>query len=173
MPLSDEKFQERLAGGKKYERIVVKKLIEAGISVDSIEWDGGSQVDARRDKGHFAKHDKDIVVNGVVLEVKSRRDTCVFTGPEDFPFPDIFIDTEGGWEAKVKKPKYYVVISQNTGGALVIPGDTREEWTVRKVWDKDCGFATRTLVAPAILAKSFDWMVEELRESINVVDKLP
>lgn len=169
MPLSDEKFMERLTDGKQYEEIIANRLIEAGIPRQFVQWevleageDGAPVLDKGRDITHFSKHDKDITVNDYVLEVKSRRSTCVFETVDDFPFPDIFLDTEGGWESKKEKPDYYVVVSQDTGGAIVVPGSTRDQWDCRKVYDRACGFATKTLVAPKELAIPFEEMVNEI-----------
>jgi hypothetical protein len=160
MPMSDEKFQERLSEGKKFEKLVVDALVEEGFDP---EWSSDDEVLPDRNIAAYAKFDADIIVDEAILEVKSRRSTCKFTGPEDFPFDDIFLETKSGWEAKEFKPDFYVVVSQCTGGMLVVDGKTREQWDSRRVWDRNCGYASETLVAPKDLARPFSWMVDELR----------
>jgi hypothetical protein len=162
MPLSDEDFARRLKSGKKFEGVVVQKLIDEGIPESEIEWDPSDKVDRSRSRADFAKFDTDIKVGDKVLEVKSRGNTCNFTGVGDFPFPDIFLDSEAGWEQKKVKPDYYVVISQETGGVLAVPGDTRDQWDTRKVWDRTCGFQTKTMAAPRELAIEFGEMAKKL-----------
>jgi len=161
MPLSDEDFRSRLADGKKHEQAVAEALREYGLDPVIPDEDGT----AYETKEEFLENDVDIYVGDFVIEVKSRSDTCQFTSPDDFPFPDVFVDTKQGWESKKNKPDFYVIRSQSTGGMLVIPGDTSEQWDCRKVFDRACGFATWTLVANKDLAKSIEWMVDKIKNS--------
>lgn len=160
MTLSDEDFKERLTAGKIWEHKIAQILIDNGIDA-VVPTD--LEIKDDRDKEEFARKDKDIVVGDKVIEVKSRADTCIFTGPDDFPFSDIFLETESGWNKKEVKPDYYVIVSQQTGGVIVVPGFTRHEWNCRRVYDKRCGFASPTLVAPKKLARDMDYLIEELR----------
>lgn len=154
MVLSDEKFQARLKVGKEWEQVVADSLVDQGIPATT---------NTPIDEADYAGTDTDIMVGDKTIEVKSRTGTCPFTGPEDFPFKDVFVETSGGWEAKQKKPDYYVIVSQITGGMIVIPGDTRDQWNCRSIYDKACGFKTKTLVADKSLMKPVSWMVDELK----------
>ena len=158
MPLSDEDFQRRLADGRRFENYVAEVLNGRGVSAVVPGEELGS-------KDEYARLDTDIVVGSRVIEVKSRAETCVFTGPDDFPFGDIFLDTESGWNKKERKPDYYVVVSQQTGGILVVPGSTRDQWSCRSVWDKTCGYASPTLVADKKLAQPLEWLIDDLKDS--------
>lgn len=166
MSLSNKDFRNRLEAGKKFEGMVVDRLVELGIPTDQIEWNETDEKLLKKwKKEDFTKYDVDIVACDKIIEVKSRQSTCKFTCIDDFPFPDIFVDTEGGWQKKLKKPDYYVIVSQDTGGMLVIPGNTRDQWKTKKIYDKLSGFKTKTMIADKELAKSFEWMAEEIQKS--------
>jgi hypothetical protein len=64
----------------------------------------------------------------VMVEVKSNVHD--WTGPEDFPFPWVTVDTTGAYDHKPVKPAAYVLISQPRLGIAVVPGSTRPRWEV-------------------------------------------
>jgi hypothetical protein len=150
--------------GKKYEHVVAKRLNDAG--VNAIVPDREATFD--KERSHYTRFNTDIIINPdsptghKILEVKSRRSTCPFTCADDFPFPDVFVDTESGWRDKEEKPDYYAIVSQDTEAIVAVDGKTRDEWKTRKVFDRDLGYMTKTLCAPKALLHDFDWLAEEL-----------
>lgn len=150
--------------GKKYEHVVAEKLKDAG--VNAAVQDREATFDKKR--SHYTRFNTDIIINPdspvgrKIVEVKSRRGTCPFTCAADFPFGDVFVDTEAGWRDKEEKPDYYAIISQDTEAVVAVDGTTRDEWKTRKVFDKDLGYMTKTLCAPKDLLHDFDWLVGEL-----------
>lgn len=148
-----KRFETRLNEGKRYEQVVADELRRCGVECST----------PKVTENH-TKTDVDILTeSGRVLEVKSRRSTCVFTTPEDFPFSDVFVDTTQGWEAKEVKPYAYVIICQDTGAILWIDGKTRHLWEERKVHDRYLGYETKTLCAPKALLKPFPSLVKKLK----------
>lgn len=159
MPLSDEDFQRRFKEGKHYEQYVAEQLkgfgLDVEINTDNVIVEG-------RDIEHFTLFDTDITINDAVIEVKSRAKTCTFTGPDDFPFDDCYLDTVGGWKKKQHKPDYYIVVSQVTGGMVVVDGTTQPEWVERHVYDRLCGHKNRVYCADKSLLHPIEWLVEQL-----------
>ena len=66
--------------------------------------------------------------------MKSRR--LRFSGPDDFPYESVLVDTVSGWEAKTHKPAAIVCVSQFTEGMCVIPGSTYALWKKAVRWDR-------------------------------------
>lgn len=100
------------------------------------------------------KNEKDVIVDGLVLEVKSRGFT--FNTIDDFPYEKIIIDTVYGFDQKVIKPFAYVYVSQTTQNMFVVPVATKEQWTIGTIYDKqreieiDCYFVTKRHCRPFI-----------------------
>ena len=163
MKSNKQRFQNRAVVGKEWEHKVAQALRDRGI--DAVVVSEEATFDKPRE--HYTKNDVDILVNPdsdrpTVIEVKSRRDTCTFTGPADFPFPTVFVDTLQGWQGKATKPDYYLFVSQNTGCILALPTTDRRRWKVKKIFDRGYGYPTKTIIAPAEELKSLDWLVERL-----------
>lgn len=161
MALSDEDFARRVKVGKKYEHYVAEQLREHGIDAEVPQ--RSDKIEEDRDIDHFTRYNTDIVVGDKVIEVKSRAKTCTFTSPDDFPFGDCYLDTVGGWQKKERKPDYYVVVSQVTGGIVVVDGSTQPDWLERSIYDRLCGFATNTYCADKSLLHPIEWLIEELK----------
>jgi len=153
---SNAGFQARLEEGKRYESYVCEYLKDHGIDAVCPE-------DTSQTIQEFTRTNQDVLLgDGKVLEVKSRRSTCVFTGPEDFPYDTVFVDTTRGWERKDVKPFAYVIVSQDTGAMVWIDGSTRDQWGEEKIYDKYLGYPSRTLTADKGLLKPIDELVEIL-----------
>ena len=109
--MSDEKFRARFESGKVWEKLVLKQLVEAGIPAEMTQegWVDGLDV------SDCTVNDKYIIIpvkdgEPIVLEVKSRTGRTKFSGPNDFPWKDIIVDTKYGTERKAVPPDYYVNI---------------------------------------------------------------
>lgn len=150
----DAGFKKRLKVGLKYERKVCEFLNENGIECTC----------PTVGENHTEKDIDILLKDGRVIEVKSRRGTCRYTCPEDFPFETVFCDTEGGYAAKEIKPAYYVFISQINDAIVWVDGDTRDQWHREKIYDRVLGYSTWTLCAPKELLRSVDELLEELKD---------
>lgn len=114
----EERFKTRLRTGTKFEDYVAQKIAEHGFMVDR---------PVEIVNGRFTQEQKDVVVGGMVLEVKSRK--LRFTSPQDFPYSTIIVDGAWGFDQKDKKPKLYVFVSQITGAMMVLDVEqTRQFW---------------------------------------------
>ena len=83
----------------------------------------------------------------VQLEIKVR--SIKFTGPDDFPYPTVFVDDHSGL-AKGPEPFAWVFVSKPTGAwvwASCLDRDDR--WQFQDVFDTMRGFTCKTLVAPS------------------------
>ena len=95
---NDELFISELRKGYRWQQYVAKQLEANGLQCDVPQL----RIREKLADAPSFLNDKDIVCNGKVLEVKSRR--LNFRGPDTFPFETILIDTLEGWKAKKEKP---------------------------------------------------------------------
>lgn len=149
MSSNQEAFEKRLAEGKRYEAKVAKYLRKNGIkcSCPGIR------------KNHTAREIDILLEDGRVIEVKSRKSTCKFTGVDDWPFPNCFVDTKDGWEKKDHKPEVYIFISQDTGAMVWIDGTTRDEWWAEQIFDRYLGYKTWTLMVDKKLLRPIEELI--------------
>jgi len=147
-------FQEALKTGQDYEIKVAYRLMLEHIPVHLPDPDEVSD---------FIRFQKDIIVGDkrkAVLEVKSRA--FKFTSPYDYPYSTVFTDTVSGWDAKQVRPAAVVIVSQETGGLIVVPSKTYPDWQVRRgLWLRDRRHYEDIYEAPLKLTKDFDWLVEQ------------
>jgi len=128
---NDELFQKELIKGILWQLYVAERFRQLGCDVDHM--DISLKAGPVTDRERFI-NSKDLIVNGQVIEVKSRNQA--FTCADDFPFSTLFIDTKDGFDKKVDKPVLYVCVSQNTGGMCALNvADTYKHWVVEKTWD--------------------------------------
>lgn len=91
------------------------------------------------------------------ISVKSTR-TVRYSGPLDFPFDPVIVDTVRGWE---RQPSAAVVkISQLTKGLLVVPATSRHAWGVQTFPTPDG--PKPNYVVPRRLVRSFDSLCDWL-----------
>jgi hypothetical protein len=106
----------------------------------------------------FTAKEKDILLDrGRTLEVKSR--SFHFTSVEDYPYPTVFVDTVEGWRAKEAKAVAVAVVSQKSGGIVVVPVSTEGSWSVKRIYDSKRGFEVSVLECPKELLRSFEEFV--------------
>jgi hypothetical protein len=89
--------------------------------------------------------------------VKSR--SFHFTSVEDYPYPTVFVDTVEGWQAKEAKAVAVAVVSQKSGGIVVVPVSTEGSWSVKRIYDSKRGFEVSVLECPKELLRSFEEFV--------------
>jgi hypothetical protein len=145
-------FLEQLAIGDKWAEYVATKITEAGKYAHATP----TQVAQTPEQiAAFTALEKDIMLDkNRTLEVKSRGFT--FTSVEDYPYQTAFVDTVEGWVAKQVKAVAVAVVSQRTGGVVIVPVSTEAEWSVRRVFDSKRGFSVNVLECPKRLLRSFE-----------------
>jgi hypothetical protein len=119
-----EDFLARYRVGKAFEHYVATLLrnycwegmerpLWVEVSDDEVTMERDDEV-----RRAYGEEDDDLVVEGTyVVSVKSR--TMTFTGPHDYPFKTAWLDTLDGWKMKKVKPRFVVLICQETRGIAV------------------------------------------------------
>ena len=79
-----------------------------------------------------------------------------FHSVEDYPYSTAFVDTVEGWRAKASKACAVAVVSQKTGGIVIVPVSTQSMWGVSRVFDSKRGFEVNVLECPKALLRSFE-----------------
>lgn len=130
---NDELFEAELRRGHRWAEYVATALRGQGLVVDvtPLELRGDIQ-DRRRFED---EHDLTVGTRRPVrIDVKSRG--IEFTTVDDYPYGTALVDTAGGWNAKSNKPAAIVLVSQVTGGMVVVPRSTECTWGTRRRWDR-------------------------------------
>ena len=107
-------------------------------------------------RAEFSDHG-DILVGDKVVEVKERR--IQFTGPGDFPYPDLIVDVAH------KKPADVYIFTDTRMNAMLLRGDTRAEWTEKRLYDRPKGRYRNFYLAPTRLCQPW---VEGVRDCFAV-----
>jgi hypothetical protein len=97
----------------------------------------------------------------VSIEVKER--SLKFTGPDDYPFPTVFVDDLRGLHRERLHHFAYVYISKVTGAWVwLTPLDRNEEWREESVYDRGRGHMVPTLVAPRSVLRPSETLLQLL-----------
>lgn len=154
-------FGKALRTGNEYELKVAHRLMKEGFYCSMPQLIEGSAT------AEYTTHQKDVIVlaggRPAVLEVKSRN--LRFTGPEDYPFKTVFIDTVSGFDSKAVTPDVVVIISQQTEAIMIIPvKSTRQHWTeeTKYIWAR--GHPETNYAIKPHLTKSLDWFIDKLKQ---------
>ena len=157
-------YHKAMAEGHEYNKYIGELLRSYGVpNVDVPEFSIATTHDKIADK---TKNEKDIVVDQLVLEVKSIAQT--FTNADDFPYALVIVDTVYGFDQKVIKPFAYIYVSQMTKETFVIPVSTRQYWTIATIFDHkrqievECYFVTKRHCRP--LLELIDILLERAHE---------
>lgn len=114
-----------LAEGLPYQEVVRDRLIADGIPCTT-----DTKIYARVPEDH-----PDLWCGEYLLEVKSLG--LRFTGPDDWPYAETFIDTVRTWDRKKRERLAIINISRPLGGMAVLPvASTRAHWYVTRKYDK-------------------------------------
>ena len=105
--------------------------------------------------------DTDLIVNGRVIEVKSRGEH--FTHPKDFPYDEPFVDTVAGSDAKNPKPFAYVFVSQITGGMVCVATSTSKRFRILAKHDHVRNIDERFYVCDRTMLRTMDRLVYFLK----------
>lgn len=133
-------------------------------------------VDSARGSGAAVAHGRKLVLPGhdprkdfcptpdavglVQLEIKVR--SIRFTGPDDFPYPTVFVDDATGL-SKGPEPFAWIFLSKPTGEWVWTSClDRSDEWKFQDVYDSMRGFTVTTLVAPSKCLRPADQLLRML-----------
>ena len=155
---NNELFREFLTQGFKYQRFVGDFFLAQGLDVQMPRQRFRKSVSAAVD----FKDEPDLVVNGKVIEVKSRN--LEFFRTLDLP-GTVLIDTTESWDSKVTKPFAYLIVSQKTGVMVWTQGADRTKWAVVKTHDRKRGIDIGCYAARRFEFASIPSLVSALRES--------
>jgi hypothetical protein len=130
-------FKHMCALGRKYEAIIMQRLVELGVDPADIQLLDDGFRDNPEQIASFSENSKDLLIKGWPFEVKSRN--VSFTEPDDWPeiYWPMFLDTVRGFEAKKSKPVGYIFISQQTQKLMATSTARKPEWTKQKKFDRD------------------------------------
>lgn len=158
-PYSKQDFLNRKKIGDQIELYATKRLIDAGIDAYQPKMEEGLPVI------EYTKHQKDIIANGKILEVKGRN--VQFTSVEDFPYPTIFVEGVSGFNQKDEQPAFYINVSHRTGAIIALDvKETFERWTQGVVPDRARGFSFKMYISETKDWISFDELIRRLNDGI-------
>lgn len=153
-------YHKAMLEGHGYNLYVADLLTSFGIpGVEVPEFTMASNLMEIQDK---TKNEKDVIVDGLVLEVKSSSRS--FRDVDDFPHNPLIVDTVSGFDSKMVKPFAYVIISQTTHHLFAIPVSTKPNWTIRTYYDAQRDHEDRFYMVQKRECRPFLEMVDVLLE---------
>jgi hypothetical protein len=158
---SDSAFKARWKAGEQITALIAKKLREDGIDVTEPEKSFRKNYSDRRKY----RDEVDLYANGMRVEVKSR--TINWTTLEDFPYPDIMVDTTKKWDSHKEKPVATINVCKSTGAIIIVPGKSESKWVKRCRTDKDSGFESEFYFAPSEVWVEYEKLVQFLKGRVN------
>lgn len=145
-------FIEQLKIGDGWADYVAKQITQVGKFAEATPTKVAQSEAEIRD---FTENEKDILLSrDRTLEVKSR--SFHFTSVDDYPYETAFVDTVEGWLAKRQHPVAVCVVSQRSGGVVVVPVSSAPMWGKRRVFDSKRGFEVDVFECPKDLLRSFE-----------------
>lgn len=160
---NDKLFFKELKEGYEWQKLAATFFEDRGLTVQMPEL---SIRDSFEEAGEYLDT-KDLLVNGHIIEVKSRREK--FTSAEDFPYSTIFVDTVAGYDSKVTKPLAYVMISRETKTMLCLPSWKRPKyWTQEKRFDRIRKIYETFYMCPKNRLQSLEDLVIYIKSNNNI-----
>jgi hypothetical protein len=145
-------FLQQLKIGDRWAEFVAEQIQEVGKYAYATPTKIAESEDDIKD---FTENEKDILLSrDRTLEVKSR--SFHFTSVDDYPYETAFVDTVEGWAVKAVKPVAVAVVSQVTGGIVMVPMSSAAVWSQKTVYDSKRGFEVTVLECPRSALKSFE-----------------
>lgn len=156
---NDKLFRSELLASEKLRVLVAEKLTDAGFSVEMppMEW-RESIKDA-----HKFKDQQDLIVEGYVIEVKSRR--LNFTCPEDYPYSTAFVETVRSWDQKSVKPAAVILVSTITKDCVVIGRQSEKHWSAEQRFDHIRKIKENFYMVHKDLIISWDNFIDKLKKA--------
>jgi hypothetical protein len=156
-------YHKAMAEGHGYNLYVADLLQHFGVpKVDVPAFTIATTHDEIKD---MTKNEKDIIVDDLVLEVKSS--SRAFTDVDDFPHNPLIVDTVYGFDTKIIKPFAYVIISQITQNIFVIPVSTKYDWTIHEYYDAQREITEQFYMVKKRHCRPFIELVDVLLERAN------
>lgn len=154
-------YKGAMAYGHRYNEKIANVLNQLGISCHAPEL---TFAETTEDRDNYTLYEKDIVLDKIngCIEVKSMN-RIFSTDPETFPLANIIVDTVSGYNKKVEKPLAYIIVSQHTQDAIVVPVSTYDLWFQDQKMDFQRGIYENFYFCPKGLAKPFSELVDYLR----------
>lgn len=151
-------FLSELRIGYQWQLKVGQMLSDLGftVSIDPL-----TIAQSEEETREFTKNDKDLLVNGKYLEVKTRSIT--FTTPDSFPYPTAILETVQGWQAKATKPFAILLVSRPTGRVLVVDGATQPDWTINRDFDSRRKVSFTNYHADKSQLLGLSWLIRRLK----------
>lgn len=157
---NDELFFKELKEGYEWQKLAANYFKENGLDVQMPSLTIRNSFDDAIDY----LDSKDLIVNGHIIEVKSRREK--FTSAKDFPYSTIFVDTVSGYNSKITKPLAYVMISRKTGSMLCLPSYSKPEyWTEETRFDRVRNINETFFMAPKSKLKPLSVLVDQIKQN--------
>ena len=160
---NDELFASELTKGHSWQLYVAMRLLKEGIVVQASRLEFRNTQDDIED---FTKTDVDLLLgrdHPIPAEVKSR--SLKFTSPEDFPYSTFIVGTIASWVYTEIPPEIVFYVSQPTQAILALNvARTQDTWTVAHTEDKKRGITSQCYFCETRHLRSFDKVVEWLRE---------
>jgi len=110
----------------------------------------------------WTKSDTDLIVDGHVIEIKSRGER--FTCAADFPYDEPFVDTVAGYDAKKPPPVAYVFVSQITGAMLAINSQTKTFFRIVAKHDRVRNIDENFYVCQRSALRTMDQLVRYIKQ---------
>ena len=151
-------FRGRLEKGERQTKLVAERLRRDGLEVEEPEKSFRREYKDR----HNYRDEVDLVVNGCRVEVKSRP-KLEWTTLDDFPYPDIIVDTVRKWDGHKTLPVATINVCPTTGAIIVVPGKTKGEWREGRRLDSGSGHEDDFYFAPRRTWTTYEKLVEFLR----------
>jgi hypothetical protein len=127
----DASFVQDLQTSDRYVRIAAHWLQSLGFDVRV------KPLRIRPDEAHmaeFADQGDLEIIHRRRVEVKRRID-IEFTGPDDYPYPTVFVDVAHTWDRAVNKPYAYLIFNKDASVCIIVKGETAQHWIKRQHFD--------------------------------------
>jgi hypothetical protein len=167
---TDKDFETDFDFGTPGERRVVALLQSRGLDVTWVEKELRPEFE---DRARYSDQGVDILIGDWPFGIKTRH--LDFSGPEDFPYPTIFLEETDRWERCERKPLAFIIANEEgSGGMVALCRDCdRMLWRKQGYWHKS-GRRVECWAAPTSSCEDLEAFIVRCRripEMCNDIDK--
>ena len=169
-------FHEEYCKGFKWQQYVADYFKSCGLEsivpnnrlgdVDPLDY-SSEEFKKYRDEHGYDKDayldEPDLIVEGEILEIKSRN--LDFSCPSDYPYDTIMVESVSGWEGKIRKPSFYICVSQKTGRMIFTEGHDSLRWDRASFFDRVRRIKVYNYVSPLDMWGNIEDLVEYFNRS--------
>lgn len=158
---NDALFRQLQDTGRRYEGYVSGLIVSNGLGVRVKPMCTRPDISVRSNY----RDTRDLIVetpSGQLAEIEVKSRDLNFNNAEDFPYPDLFVDTKSTVDEK-GPPLAFVCVSQITLGMVVIPGSTIADWTTKTTFDRVRKQEQTFYICPTSKTRSFDNLISHLK----------